>query len=151
MLGLLISITEVQPTIFALGLILFSTIAIMANSSRTAIISLLIAAMFLCGFVGLTSNGIIAVSTMIIYISLTALLATIVTGKSSDGKDTNHGMLFTIAGIFIISLLIYRGTPIKLICENDKPDYEGILEITTMISIMVLMIASGLAILKERK
>ena len=142
MLELLTDTNEIIFTLCAVGTIIFSTFAVLSHNARSAIIHLLVASVFICGFSALTSDSIIAIILAVIYISVMTLLTTITNDQKPQCEHNNGFALITITVAFIISLLMYKQTGAKLIMEKKSSHYVGVAEITILVSMMFIFVIS---------
>lgn len=146
-----ISVDELIFILFSLGIIGFTTCAVISKNTRSSLIHLLFACLIGCGFIALISDAIIASVLAIIYTSFFSLLLTMTPDEDHMRSRIDKLVSLTILLMFIISLLIYKHSSVQLISERGNSHYAGVAEITLITSLVFIFVLSGIIALKEKK
>ncbi len=144
MLELSISLKEIIFTLFSLGVIAFSFLAILSNSTRSSIINFLLACVFVCGFIIFVSETIIAITLAIIYVSMSSLFLIMTDDHCISQNKIGKTIIALVLLIFLVSILIYKNGSVQFIAETNNSNYIGIGEITLITSLIFLFVLSGL-------
>lgn len=151
MLELSISFEEIIFTLFSIGTISFSCLAILSRKVRSSITNFLAASMFVCGFIVFVSEPIIGITLAIIYISISSLFLIMTNDRRVSENRVGRAITWVIWLIFIASILIYKKAPTPFIIETNNSHYIGIGEITLLTSLIFLFVISGLISMFESK
>lgn len=148
MLELSIDFGELIFLFYSLLMFFFALLSLLTKDTRGAILSFLFLSATVCSFVALNSEVVIAITILIMQISIMSLLLLVVRkdrdSKFKLGKMTIAVLLF-LGGYF----LIFATTPMKFMKDTPKSHHTGIAEITLMVSLIFIFVLQGLIWLKS--
>ena len=141
---------EIIFLILSIGILFFSLISIIAKNTDTSIISFLFAITNLTGIVVLTSNTTVGVIIALIYASMCSLFLLIKQTFVEKKQKFNKWYVFlAISMLVIFSILVCYKLEVSHHIEIKTENYVGVSGITLVMSLIFILITSGISFLLQ--